>query len=363
MPRPKASATSVSLSAPTRTARRWLLFMHQLPATPSKLRVQTWRRLQQIGAIQIKQAAYALPDSPTTREDLEWLKAEVKSAGGEASIFVAEDVDRWSDDALVDEFRGVRQAAYLELAEEIERALKQFDPGRRPRNRRKAATGRVAEGFRARFAALERIDFFGSAGRDRVVSVLAALDQRVLQAKRPSPESAGPGAVDRAAYARRLWVTRPRPGVDRMSSAWLIRRFIDPTARFAFATDRDALPSTDAVPFDMFGVEFSHQGDGCTFETLCAVFGLSDPAVHRIGTIVHDLDLKDGRFNAVDTDTVGALVDGLQLATTDDDELLTRGMLVFESLYLAFSATARLQGPREVSARSARTAAAKGPAK
>jgi hypothetical protein len=144
-----------------------------------------------------------------------------------------------------------------------------------------------------------------------------------------------------------------------MSSAWLIRRFIDPAARFAFAADRDTLPTADAVPFDMFGVEFSHRGDGCTFETLCAVFGIDDPAVHRLGTIVHDLDLKDGRFGAVDAETVGALIDGLQLATPDDDELLARGMTTFEALYLAFSATTRLKGPRQLSTRPARRAASK----
>jgi len=333
--------------------------MHQLPASTSNLRVRTWRRLQQIGAIPIKQAVYALPDSPMAREDFEWLKSEVTSAGGDASVFVAQDVDRWSDDALVDEFRRARQIAYLELAGEIERVLKQCDAPRRPRKQRRPTAGRLVEGFRARFTALERIDFFGSAGRDRVATALADLDRRIAQGVARSNASSASGPADRATYAGRLWITRPRPGVDRMSSAWLIRRFIDPAARFAFAADRDALPTAEAVPFDMFGVEFSHQRDGCTFETLCAVFGIDDPAVHRLGTIVHDLDLKDGRFGAVDADTVGALVDGLELATPDDDELLTRGMMMFEALYLAFSATTRLKGPREVSARPTRRAASK----
>jgi hypothetical protein len=356
MPRPEPSVSSAAITGPSKVARRWLLFMHQIPAAPSNLRVRTWRCLQQIGAIPVKPAVYALPESPTAREDFEWLKAEVKSAGGDASVFVAEDVDPWSDDALVEEFRRVRQDSYLDLAEEIEGVLKQFDAVRRSRKRRRPAAGRLAEAFRARFAALERIDFFGSAGRDRVVRALAALDQRASQSRAPLTESTGSGPVDRAAYAGRVWVTRPRPGIDRMSSAWLIRRFIDPAARFAFAADRDALPDGDAIPFDMFGAEFSHQGDGCTFETLCTMFGIVDPAVHRLGTIVHDLDLKDGRFGPVEADTVGALVDGLQLATTEDHELLARGMILFESLYLGFSATTRLSGPRQVAARPTRKA-------
>ena len=147
-----------------------------------------------------------------------------------------------------------------------------------------------------------------------------------------------------------------------MSSAWLIRRFIDPAARFGFASDRESLPAPDAVPFDMFGVAFSHQGEGCTFETLCAVFGIADPAVSRIAEVVHDLDLKDGRFGAADAATVAALIDGLQLATADDDVLLERGITMFESLYLAFAQAARPTGPRRVAApkaKGARASAAK----
>jgi hypothetical protein len=331
---------------------RWLLFVHQLPASPSNLRVRTWRRLQQIGAIPIKQAVYALPDSPTAREDMEWLTAEVKAAGGDASVFAASHVDRWSDDALVDEFRRSRQDAYLALAEEIERLLPRLDAKRRRRGTRRPALGRLIEGLRTRLAALERVDFFGSAGRDRVVSLLAALDDRTRAAREALPPP-GSGPIDRAAYAGRSWVTRPRPGVDRMSSAWLIRRFIDRDARFGFAPDRDALPSPDALPFDMFGVEFSHQGDGCTFETLCQRFGIDDPAIRRIAAIVHDLDLKDGRFGVPEAGAVGTLIDGLQLATTNDDVLLERGMTLFESLYLAFADAARLKGPRPVSPASA----------
>ena len=141
-----------------------------------------------------------------------------------------------------------------------------------------------------------------------------------------------------------------------MASAWLIRRFIDPEARFAFAPDRGTLPTGDPVPFDMFGVEFSHQGEGCTFETLCTVFGIQDPAVARIAAIVHDLDLKDGRFGAADAPTVGSVIDGLQLAHRDDDELLERGMTLFESLYRAFGESARAARPRPVAKQRSRVA-------
>jgi hypothetical protein len=326
--------------------RRWLLFVHQLPASPSNLRVRTWRRLQQLGAVPVKQAVYVLPDSPAAREDFEWLKAEIKGAGGDASVFAADSVDTWSADALVDEFRRSRQEAYLALAREIEQVVRRLSVPRRARGTRKPAAGRLLEVFRERLAALERIDFFGSAGRDAVVTYLAQLEARTGHDRASATDT--PGPVDRASYTGRLWITRPRPGVDRMSSAWLIRRFVDPRARFGFAADRERLPSADAVPFDMFGVEFSHHGDDCTFETLRRRFGVQDPAVDRIAAIVHDLDLKDGRFGAPEAATVGVLVDGLQLATADDDLLLERGITLFESLYLALAQAARPSRPRPV---------------
>ena len=139
-----------------------------------------------------------------------------------------------------------------------------------------------------------------------------------------------------------------------MASAWLIRRFIDPQARFGFASDRDTVPR-GAIPFDMFGVDFSHQGDGCTFETLCTVFGLRDDALARIASIVHDLDLKDGRFGAPECATVGTMIEGLQLSHDDDDALLAQGMTLFESLHRSFERSMRPQGPRPLARSRARS--------
>jgi hypothetical protein len=326
--------------------RRWLLFVHQLPSQPSNLRVTTWRRLQQIGAIPLKQAVYVLPDTPEAREDFEWLKAEVKAAGGDATVFAADNVDAWSDDALVEEFRRVRQDLYEELARDVEQALKRAASARRPKGTRAPAVRRLLDIFRERLVAAEKIDFFGSAGRDRVLTLLRQLEDRITGASRPPVPSGQGGHSGRmASFQERLWITRPRPGVDRMASAWLIRRFIDPQARFGFAADRDSVPD-HGVPFDMFGVEFSHQGEGCTFETLCSVFGLEEPPLSRIAAIVHDLDLKDSRFGAPECSTVGAMIEGLQLAYQNDDALLEQGMTLFDSLYRSFEHSSRATGPR-----------------
>jgi hypothetical protein len=328
--------------APRTRSRRWLLFVHQLPSQPSNLRVRTWRRLQQLGALPIKQAVYLLPDTPASREDLEWLKTEVKGAGGDASVFSAGNVDGWEDDVLIEQFRQARQDAYAALARDVEKTLKRA--GTVKRGGRAPALRRLLEIFRERLTAIESVDFFGSAGRDRVATFLKQLEHRISE-PRAGSASSDAAVSDVNAYQRRLWVTRPRPGVDRMASAWLIRRFIDPKARFAFAADREAVPA-HAVPFDMFGVEFSHHRDACTFETFCEGFRIAEPAIARIAAIVHDLDLKDGRFGAPECGTIGAVIEGLQLAHADDGALLEQGVTLFDSLYRSFEQSARLTGPR-----------------
>ena len=341
----KVKPQDLSAAAQQPSSRRWLLFVHQLPPNPSNLRVQTWRRLQQFGSIPRKQSVYVLPDTPETREAFEWLVTEVKGAGGEAEVFVAAPVDTWTHDSLVEEFRRSRQDAYTTLAGEIDRAMQRIGK-RRPRGGRAPSLNRLQDGFRQRLAAIERIDFFGSAGRDRAVQRLREFETRLTP--RTSPRTSpgpSPEEASMANYQGRLWVTRPRPGVDRMSSAWLVRRFIDPKAQFGFAEDRHVVPD-GAVPFDMFGVEFSHHGEHCTFETLCSVFGIRDAAINRIAAIVHDLDLRDDRFVPPEAPTVAAMIEGLQLAHGDDDRLLSEGMTLFESLYRSFAHSARLVGPR-----------------
>jgi hypothetical protein len=324
-----------------RRSQRWLLFVHQLPASPSNLRVRTWRRLQQIGALPLKQALYVLPDTPSAREDFEWLKSEIEAAGGQASVFTADAVDAWSNDGLVDEFRRTRETAYMQLAREGEQLLKG-----RARARKHAMPLRTLQQLKERFAAIDQIDFFGGAGRDRVVTLLHQLDERALGRTKPAREK----GAQTSGYQRRLWVTRPRPGVDRMASAWLIRRFIDQKAQFGFVPDRDAAPP-DAVPFDMFGVEFTHRGDLCTFEMLCDTFHLRTAGLEALAAVVHDLDFKDARFGAAEAPAVGLIIEGLRLSYADDHALLNEGIVLFEALHRAFEQARRLGGPRPVSSR------------
>jgi hypothetical protein len=327
-----------SQRTPESARRRWLLLAHQLPATPSNLRVRTWRRLQDLGAIAVKQSIYVLPDSPESREDFEWLRVEIEGSGGEAVVFSAQHLNAEAETALVEEFRRNRQGAYTELAAELQRA------GPKREGHRARADLRDVARYRERFQAIERTDFFGSAGRDRVASLLATLESK----RAGTPDQSAPArGSDTAQYQGRVWVTRPRPGVDRMSSAWLIRRFIDAAAAFSFVTDAKNAPAA-AVPFDMYGRGFGHEGDRCTFETLMARFGINDAAVTRLSEVVHDLDLKDGKFAAPEAVTLGAAIDGLQLSCGDDHQLLDQGIILFEAMYRSFSQHGRPPRPRPV---------------
>jgi hypothetical protein len=312
--------------------------------------------MQQIGALVIKQSVYVLPDSPGTREDFEWLKSEIEAAGGEASVFAADTVDAWSNDALIERFRRAREEAYNSLTGEAEKVLRRVGAVARPmqgdrssrqklrRRSKSPLSRRVIQQLRERLAAIERVDFFGSAGRDRVRAVVDQIEERLS----PVPRGAATAAPDATrSYRGRTWVTRPRPGVDRMASAWLIRRFIDADAQFEFVADCEAA-SPDSIPFDMFGVEFTHRGDLCTFETLCATFHLVEPPLATIGAIVHNLDLKDERFGASEAAAVGAIIEGLRLTHHEDDALLTAGIGLFEALYRAFAEAERVKAPRPV---------------
>jgi hypothetical protein len=137
----------------------------------------------------------------------------------------------------------------------------------------------------------------------------------------------------------RTWVTRTGVKVDRISSAWLIRRFIDPEPRFKFVPPRGYIPEPGELRFDMYEAEYAHEGDRCTFQTLVARFGLRDPALRAIGEIVHDIDCKDEQFGRPETAGIASLVRGIAQATDDDPARIERGSAILDDLYAAFQAS------------------------
>ena len=317
--------------APSNTDR-WLLLAHQLPSEPSKLRVKIWRRLHAVGAVLINNSVYVLPNSSETREDFEWIRSEILAQGGDAAVFTADAVDDLTTDEVVDSFVSARSKDWQELHESVSAMAESADAIRSTTEGEGASLERELKTLRNRATQIDKIDYFQAPGRQRALEAMEAL----IEVLRPHPAGSPPSIPSRSPedFRGRCWLTRPRPGVDRMASAWLIHRFIDPDAEFRFA---EKIPSdTDVIPFDMFGVELGHQGNHCTFETLVAAFDLRHPPLAPIARIVHDLDLRSDSPTDSETATIGRLVAGLRQATTDDTELLARGMTLFEALYCSY---------------------------
>ena len=325
--------------AESRGARRWLILVHQLPPRPSNLRVRVWRRLQQVGAVVLRNSLYVLPATDEAREDFNWVREEIVSSGGEVSVFEASSIDGYTDAELVQQFRAARNADYQELAAGIRAAHARS--GSRGRGRKQRALDRELRRLRERLAAIASRDYFGAPGRADAERALAELEAAGSHA----PRGAGHPQLARNAFRKRTWITRPRPGIDRMASAWLIKRFIASDARFAFAS-RDTAPRNGQVPFDMPDVEFGHHGEHCTFETLVHRFAISDPAVTSVSHVVHDLDLKETRYAMPEGAAIRRIVDGLRSAYADDQELLQRGMEVIDALYRSFASEASRRNRR-----------------
>jgi hypothetical protein len=312
--------------------RVWLLLLQQIPKTPGYLRVKIWRRLQRIGAVAVKNGVYALPRSEEHNEDLRWVMEEIVSGGGEATLVEAAFIDGLSDREVEALFHHARDADYAGLARQI-RALAKRVPSRgKIGDQRRVALEAQLKDLREAYAAVEAIDFFSSSGREATRGLLEELEKRLRQ---PSPKPKA--AHSRESYRGRTWVTRKGIFVDRIASAWLIRRFIDPQAKLKYVVGKGYRPSPGELRFDMFEAEFTHVGDQCTFEVLVERMGLAEPALKAIGEVVHDIDLKDDKYKRPEAAGLETLLAGVALRAKDnDDERLARGSAILDDLYEVF---------------------------
>lgn len=319
----------------------WLVLILRLPPQPSSLRVRTWRRLRALGAVALKSSVYLLPVSPEHHEQFQWLAQEAQRAGGEATLLQVERVENLAPDELVRLFQTARERDYQAVAEAYRRLLR----GLEARTRRSASAERAADEAARLARELQRviaIDFFGAPARAEAERLQDALAQRL--APRPATAAGADRAGATLAGLRgRRWVTRPRPHIDRIASAWLIQRFVDPEAEFLFAPP-EAFPA-DAIPFDAVGAELGHQGEDCTFETLLRRVGLDDPRLRELAEIVHEADLHDGKFARAEAVGIDLAVRGLLAALPDDHAVLAHGLTLFDGLYRALEREPRL--PRE----------------
>jgi hypothetical protein len=293
----------------------WLLVTFTLPRNRASQRVKVWRKLQRYGAVPLGNSGYLLPHSPTNQERLEWLATAIRKYAGEASVVTVQSIDNLSTPQLIGRFREARAREYLELIRELQK-ISSIPAQKRPFSR--------ISRLRARFRQIAEVDFFHSPLKKRVEDLLARADTS------PTREEGAPKVAPHE-YVGRIWVTRPRPGIDRSASAWLIRRFIDKKARFSFAPE-DQVPR-EAVPFDMFHSGFGHCGEDCTFETIQKTFRIRDKKVAVIGQIIHDADLLDEKFGRKEGFGVEVILDGWAKQGIPDRELLERGIQLIEALY------------------------------
>lgn len=314
--------------------------IHQLPPTPPYFRVKIGRHLARIGAVAIKNSVYALPATPQTREDFAWVYREILGGGGEATVCEARLVEGLSDEQLEALFHTARNADYEALIEELRTAQKALPKrGALSAPRREEIEANVTR-LKKRLAEIAAIDFFGATGRVTADGLLGGLDARLHEASGGAPRR--PRSSMRAEEVRgRTWVTRKGIHVDRIASAWLVRRFLDPEARFKFVASKGYVPEPGELRFDMFEAEFTHEGDLCTFEVLVERFGLHDAGLRAVAEIIHDIDLKDAKFARAEKPGVERLVGGIALTQKEDEARLSRGAALFDDLYESFTAASR----------------------
>jgi hypothetical protein len=290
----------------------WLLLVFSLARKGASLRVTVWRKLQRYGALALGNSGYFLPNTAENRERFEWLATAVRAERGEASVLEVESIDNCSLTQMKQRFSAARAGDYRELIKDLRNPQAASQPVRITR-------------LRQRFQDIVSIDFFGSPLREQVERSLNAMQttktKSAAEIRKVSPTE----------YRNRVWVTRPRPGVDRATSAWLIRKFIDPKAKFAFRSEDKKPPK--AVPFDMYEGGFGHRGEDCTFETLVKVFHIGDKKVLVMAEIVHDADLFDEKFGRKEGFGIDEVMKGWAREGLSDQELLKRGMQLAEGLY------------------------------
>lgn len=298
----------------------WLLLLHQIPPNPPYFRAKVLRHLNQLGALAIKNSAYILPETEETREDIEWLRSSISQEGGEAWLFRSEILTGLSRESVEAAFCALREVDYKQLLEQAKEFLA------REGDRVDSEWRRL----KRRFEEIRRIDFFGAAGREELENVMEDIES-VLH----GPVRQAAAKPELSELRGRTWVTRRGVKVDRISSAWLIRRFIDPEATLRFVDQDRYTHAPSEIRFDMFEGEFTHEGDLCTFEALLRHAKLNDRALDAIAEIVHDIDLKDSKYQRAETSGIAAMIAGITALNTADERRIEEGARILEAAYAA----------------------------
>jgi hypothetical protein len=301
----------------------WLLLIFSLPSKRASERVGIWRKLQKYGTLPLRNSGYVLPNTQVNQERFEWLATAIRGFKGEASVLQIQAIDDLPSDAIKEQFREARRPEYAELIREIQQ-IKPAVPG---------FPAQLAR-LKRRFEEIAEIDFFSC-------PLSAKAEETLYRTEHPqeSRRRSGKGRLSKDEYQNRIWLTRPRPGIDRVSSAWFVKQFVDSNPTFVFGSDPGVHPK--AVPFDMYQAGgFGHEGDNCTFETLVARFGVANDRlvvakkrIRLIAQTIHDADLEDNKYGRTEGITINQVLKGWAKQGVPDDELLRRGMEMIEGLY------------------------------
>jgi hypothetical protein len=305
----------------------WLLLIHQVPNSPAYLRVKMWRRLQKIGAVAVKNAVYVLPRSEQSSEDFHWVAREIIEAGGDASVCEATFIEGMTNEELMELFRAARDSDYVELVAEIKEVSEELRAAQAAGEAwASSMAGRVSR-VRQKLTEIQAVDFF-VASKGRQVDVLVAELEGTIR-KAPMRKA----AQEQGSYLGRTWVTRTGVHVDRIASAWLIRRFIDSEARFKFVAAKGYRPEPGELRFDMFDAEFTHEGDLCTFEVLLERLNIADRSLRRIAEIIHDIDLKESKFGRSETAGLALVVNAICTKYKADLDRIERAAVLLDDLH------------------------------
>jgi hypothetical protein len=299
----------------------WILLLYALPKGKGPQRVALWRQLRRYGCLALNTSAYILPDRSSCHEHLQWLAKRILDEGGEATVSKVLVIEGLDDQEIQKRFNAQRNAEYVELLKEAS-ALRKRKGFPAPLLRKFDRLKHLAKQAR-------EIDYFNaSKGRD-LDDVLRQLEEEL---RGTSQKDTAP-VLEAKHYLNKVWITRPNPEIDRCASAWLIRKFIDPKATFQFTAQK--VRRGAAVTFDMLDADFTHQGDSCTFETLCQRFGINDPIITQIAEMVHDADLEDEKFDRKEAVGIDLMLKGLAQMKKSSDEILAAGISAVEALFHA----------------------------
>jgi hypothetical protein len=316
-------------------ASPWLLLVHQLPPKSAYVRVKIWRRLQAIGAVSLKNSVYVLPPGEQAREDFQWLLKEIERGGGEGVICEAQIVDGMNDQQLRGLFDAARDADYAAITEKLRKLGTLAKRGAATRRKVASALKPQVAKLRRHAAEISAVDFFGATGRLTVEALLTEIETQLIA---PPPVQEEAAIVTKVAgeLTAKTWVTRRDVHVDRIACAWLIRRFIDPAARFKFVPAKNYRAKLGELRFDMFEGEFTHEGDRCTFEVMLERIGLDDAALRAVAEIVHDIDLKDGKFAREQVAGIAHVIAGICLTQAEDSARIERAGPLLDDTYAYF---------------------------